>query len=127
MDRTSSGRESFSGIWLTGIRYRSNTNERKTRAPFEKGYIVEYSEESKTYRIWLLCEKRINFARDVKFIGIPKITTKSEGSIEDIDYNGGDPMEVELTFPPVNQLDEEDVQHRAEIERDQHEEQVEDD
>lgn len=44
----------------------------------KKGIFVGYSNESKGYRIWLPDEKRIDIARDVKFIGTPNNPSKNE-------------------------------------------------
>lgn len=43
-----------------------------------KGIFVGYSSESKGYRIWLTNEKRIDIARNVRFVGLPNVSTEVE-------------------------------------------------
>lgn len=65
----------------------------------KKGILVGYSNESKAYRIWLPDEKRIDIARDVKFIGMPK-TSPNTKDYDEIETNEDDDSpQVEVTIP----------------------------
>ena len=69
----------------------------------KEGIFVGYSSERKGYRIWLKNEKRIDIARDVKFVGLPNASIEVQQILTEEEDNLTH-MEVVYPFGNVRDL-----------------------
>jgi len=77
-------------------------NKEKFEPRSKKGIFVGYSDESKAYRIWLPEEKKIDIARDVKFLEDNKMFNKEEKKSQAEEPDITDKDEIEMPVISLN-------------------------
>lgn len=100
-------------------------NRRRENLTQEERDFVGYSNTSKGYRIWMPDERRVDIARDVRFIGLSKTSSKTEDfdkiSIDEDD----DQSQIEAIFPlrsPHDHDPSEEIDNQIDYDSDRNEE-----
>lgn len=74
-------------------------NKGKFEPRSRKGIFIGYSETSKGYRVWLPDEKRVDIARDIKFVRADPCTTEVESDVNSMIPPTSEPLDIEYDFP----------------------------
>jgi len=86
-------------------------NKEKFEPRSKKGIFVGYSDESKAYRVWLPEERKIDIARDVKFLEDNKMFNKEEKKSQAEEPDTTDKDEIEMPVISLNHREYGDTLH----------------